>query len=131
MAGLAKGLAGAAAVILVASLYFSATLDVEQRGIPEKRAAVRRAPEVSFDAISQAAAEVQALAAAVNAPSKSLPTSWEQEYRRAAEVLEGDIAAALAALERNPGCARAVNMVNANLQRQADTLRTLYIERSL
>jgi hypothetical protein len=43
-------------------------------------------------------------------------------------ALHADRTAALAALKRNPGCARASRLVTANLEREAQALRTLYVE---
>ncbi len=134
-ATLVKSLASAAGIVVVASLYFGAALDTSGDGVPTPQA-VSPAKWVadsgpSLEAIRKTVTDLQTLAAAVNAPSNKPATLWEREHRRAVHVLDGDIAAALAALERNPGCTRAANLVNANLERQADTLRTLYIERSL
>ena len=131
-----KGLACAAGVVVVAAVYFSMALTA---GAGEVSVAYPAALTMSMartapagdDAMSRIAEEVRTLASAVNTPSKTPPSIWEREHRRTVVALERDIAAALAALERNPGCTRAANLVTANLQRQADALRTLYIERSL
>ncbi len=135
LATLAKGIGAAAAVLIVAALYFSAALNMKNAGhsMPAAPALSRQRAEIrpSRDVLRRTTTHVNALAAAVNTPSKNPPTLWEREYRRTAHVLAGDIAAARTALERNPGCTRASELVNANLLRQVNTLRTLYIERSL
>jgi len=73
--------------------------------------------------------EVRSLAAAVRAPIEATPREIAQ--RRAVQAMDKDIAAALAALERNPGCVRASHIVQSNLERQAQTLRNLYAARNL
>lgn len=132
---LIQGLACAAGIVLVATVYFSAALEAGNEGAvaaPVTSAAKQVAEMVpSIETLREAAAEIQTLSAAISAPSGAPRTLWEREHLHAVRVLNADIAAALAALERNPGCTRATNLVNANIQRQAETLRTLYIERSL
>lgn len=81
--------------------------------------------------VQHVANEVETLAAAVNTPSKNPPNQWELEHRRAVTALDADIAAARAALARNPGCKRASQIAVSNLERQAKTLRALYASRSL
>ncbi len=83
------------------------------------------------DVIQKAAAEVKALGAAMRTASSKPRSLKELEQRRAVSAMDADIAAAQAALQRNPGCVRATHIVNANIQRQAETLRNLYVERSL
>lgn len=85
----------------------------------------------SQDAMQRAAKEVQTLSAAVRMVSDRPQSPREREQRRMAAILDADIAAARQALQRNPGCERAAEIVNANLRRQAETLRALYLERSL
>jgi hypothetical protein len=130
----AKSLACAAGIVAVATLYFGVVLGggdgAQTAASAPDRVSNRMADATpTLDAIRKTAAEIQSLAAAVNAAEpRSL---WERERRRTVRVLDADIAAALTALERNPGCTRASTMVDANLKRQAETLRALYIERSL
>ena len=83
------------------------------------------------DNLNKTAEEVKTLTAAVQAPLDAVPTPHEAAQRRAVKAMDTDIRAALAALERNPGCTRASLVVRANLEKQAETLRTLYTERSL
>jgi hypothetical protein len=85
----------------------------------------------SEEALQKAAAEVRTLAAAIRFADSKPQSAREREHRRAVSAMDADIAAARTALERNPGCARATRIVNANLQRQAKALRTLYVERTL
>lgn len=73
--------------------------------------------------------EVRSLAAAVRTPIQATPREIAQ--RRAVQAMDKDIAAALVALERNPGCARASRIVQSNLERQNQTLRNLYAARNL
>lgn len=85
----------------------------------------------SADVIQKAAAEVKALGAAMRTATSKPQSLQELEQRRTVSAMDADIAAAQAALQRNPGCVRATHIVNANIQRQAETLRHLYIERTL
>ena len=73
--------------------------------------------------------EVRSLVAATRTPVQANPREIAQ--RRAVQAMDKDIAAALSALERNPGCARASRIVQSNLERQAQALRNLYASRSL
>ncbi len=132
---LLKGAACAAGIVFVAAVYFSAALQPPQgkTAVARSAAPAKRVenPLPSIDSIREAVAEVATLEAAVSAPSDQPLSLWERERRRAVRALDADIAAALAALERNPGCRRATDLVSTNVQRQAETLRDLYIERSL
>lgn len=85
--------------------------------------------EPSPDAVSRTR-EIQTLAQAVSAPSPN-STVRERTLRRTVGVLQTDVSEALAALERNPGSVRASQVVNAGLRHQAQTLKQLYVERSL
>jgi hypothetical protein len=77
------------------------------------------------------ASEVEVLANAVRSSFSRPQSAAERIRQRAVTALDAEIEAALGALERNPGCARATQLVQANLERQAETLRALYAERSL
>jgi hypothetical protein len=128
-----QGLGYAAGILLVSALCFGAALSVGRRApeVPVAASAPASDPGSSPEAIRRTSAEIQALASAVSAPSKRPPNLWELEQRRAVHSLDDEIEAARSALERNPGCERASRMVDSNLKRQAQTLRTLYVERSL
>jgi anti-sigma factor RsiW len=130
---LLKGLAYAAAVVLVSALCFGAALGVTSSKPDAQPLVAKHVADsgLSPEAILKAKAEIQTLAEAVNVPSRKPPSVWELERRRAVHALKDDIEAAQAALERNPGCLRASRVVDANLQRQAQALRALYLERSL
>lgn len=93
--------------------------------------AAASAPAISPDAIRKAAAEIQVLISALSLPSDNPPSLSELEQRRTVQALHKDLQAAEAALERNPGCDRANKLVDQNLQRQAQALKALYVERSL
>lgn len=88
-------------------------------------------PAVTPDAINRTAGEVEVLSAALRSGAGG-PVSPERAQRlRAVNAVDSDLEAALAALERNPGCARATHIVYTSLQRQADSLREFYVDRSL
>jgi hypothetical protein len=136
VAGVLKGAACAAGIVIVAAVSFGAALTSESW----RDAGTRRTPAAvmvrttdnspSPELLRTATARIDTLAAAVSAPSAT-PSLWEIEQRRAASALSADLAAAKAALERNPGCARASRVVNNNLERLPRTLKALYLERSL
>ncbi len=128
-----KGMAYAAGILVVSAVCFSAALSNGQMDRDVQAAAVQRATDAipSPEAVRRATEEIQALASAVNSPSKNPPSLQELERRRTVSALSADIEAARAALERNPGCLRAYRLMDTNLQRQAQTLKALYIERSL
>ncbi len=136
IAGLVKIVACAACIIAVATVYFNVVMGGhEQRPVsfaaPVQESKTVTQNSMSPEAIRQTTAEVQALAAAVRGGARNPRNLWERQHLRTVRVLDDDIAAAQAALERNPGCTRANEVVTANLQRQAQALRKLYVERDL
>jgi anti-sigma factor RsiW len=127
-----RGAVYAAGLAAVAVMVFGAALN---GGSPGASAAAPL-PQMAGnhptpEALQKTAQEVQALAAAVRSDSGEAQTPLERSRRLAVSVMDADIAAAMLALQRNPGCTRATHIVNANLQRQAETLRNLYVERKL
>lgn len=123
----------AALAVIGAMCYFAALGSVpascERAAVPATAAAL---PALSQDTLLKAAAEIQILLSAVNIHSSKTPPSFQElEHRRTVRALTADIEAARAALERNPGCDRATQIIDLNLQRQARTLKALYAERSL
>lgn len=128
-----RGTVFAAGMAAVAVVVFAVALGTPEP-TPQVETALQQVSEVipSPETIRHAAAEVKALAPAVRTASTTKPQSpREMEHLRAVNAMDADIAAAQAALQRNPGCARASHIVNANIQRQAETLRHLYVERTL
>lgn len=84
----------------------------------------------SPDALLRTASTVKTLTDAVRMSPEAAKTPIERAKLNAVDAMSTDIVAARAALERNPGCVRASHIVHANLQRQAQTLRDLYVERA-
>ena len=102
--------------------------------VPRHTAAVSTETTVAespTESLSKTVDEVQTLAAAVRAGHGKAPSPEEWVHRRVVSAMDADIAAAVAALERNPGNVRASHIVHANLERQAQALRSLYVERTL
>jgi len=133
LSALGRGIGYAAAVAVMTALCFGAALG---QGAPGKAAplcaragSVEAAPDDEH--IDKVATDIQTLAADLRAASSRRMSPEEAAHRKAALALDADIAEALAALERNPGFARANDMVSSNLQRQAERLRTLYAARKL
>ncbi len=86
--------------------------------------------ETSPDVLRKTSAEIEMLAEAVGTPSKTPPSLTEREHRRSVSAVSADIEAARAALERNPGCARASRIMDKSLQRKAQALKAVYVERN-
>jgi hypothetical protein len=100
--------------------------------------ALRSAPQtaqspdtVTPESIRRKTGAIERLAAAVSRADSPPRTLREWERRRAVEGVSQDLSAAQAALERNPGCARAGEMVRTHLDRKANGLRDLFVERTL
>lgn len=132
----AKGLACAAAVILVAMVSFHAALMSPEKHhtarISNETSRGKTAEKPSAEELQKTAVEVSTLAEAVSSRyDDGAPSLQERQHRRTVLALDADLSAALTALQENPGCTRAGELVNANLQRQALALKKLYVERSL
>ena len=130
-----KGTAYAATALLVAALSFQSALGTQSAATP---VIVREAPEMrvvasgpSPEEIRKAAADVKLLTAAVARRPQAQVGLAEWQHLRAANALNADYSAAQAALERNPGCVRALNLVRTSPERQVQTLKRLYVEREL
>jgi len=128
-----KGLAFTTAMAAVTVVVFGAVLG--DPGAPAEAAPATLARSAddspSPEQLDRTASQVRKLAAAVRqpAPDGANPREWER--RRALNAMDADLTAALNALARNPGCARASHIVHATVERQARTLRDLYADRSL
>ncbi len=128
----AKSLAYAAClVVLVSATYGAVEWNVWKDGQKTEASQALSASVFSLDALREASPEEALLSAAVMAPRHEPETPLEQERRRAVLTLDNDISEALEALERNPSCVRASELVSANRQRLKETLKALYVERSL
>ncbi len=130
MMALAKGAAVAASLAVVASIAFEAALGQPQAEgamsgavVPTPVASAAEANE-GVDA-GQMVRRIQTFAAAVSADQRVLG-DWEREQWRSVVDLDTELLAAAEALEQNPGCARASHVVQANLQRKVDRLKSLY-----
>jgi len=128
-----KGLTFTAAMAAVTIVVFGAVLGDPGVGaiVQAVAPAEARAQEPSPEDLGKTASQVRKLAAAVRNPALESANPREWERRRALNAMDADIAAALDALERNPGCVRASHIVHANVERQARTLRDLYADRAL
>jgi hypothetical protein len=80
--------------------------------------------------LSERAAAIKALSASVSLLREVSDSPREQEYRRALELLDHDVNAALGALQRNPGSTRANQVMLMSLERQLQSLRGLYLDRT-
>jgi len=128
---LGKGLACAAGLALIMTVTVGAVLQEGPKNTWMRADASPPAAVLSPEAIRRATAEIRTLAAAVQPGGRKPQTAWEQQGWRVVQALNDDIAEARAALERNPGCARAAALIHGNLARQAETLRRLYADREL
>jgi hypothetical protein len=129
-----RALAYASALLIITTLYFGVAL---HRPLPTTEAHNLDNPlshaefTPSLKAVHEIIGEIQTLSAAVRFAPVEEQTPREQEQRRAVDAIDQDIEAALKALERNPGSLHANRTILASLQRQAETLRALYVERTL
>lgn len=122
----------AAAAVVLAVYSFSAALnDAAQAGSspPEKTMLVSE-QSVDANALLRRAETVKALSASLSLRQKSQESPRETEYRRALEMLDHDLNAARAALQRNPGNTRANQVMVMSLERQLEDLRDLYLDRT-
>ena len=129
-----RGLAYAAGILLMAGWSFRAALETnlsENQAARSSSSVASVASTPSPEAIRRATWEVRMLEAALEEHQGQPISLAEWRYRRAARVLDSDLRAALATLEKNPGHMGATSLVNASLRRQVDTLKKLYIERTL
>jgi hypothetical protein len=130
-----KGFAYAAGIIAFSTFYFSYALG--NAPVSSRDLSVATSPRTvstgpSEEEIRKATAEIYTLAAAVGSRPQAPRNLREWQQTRAVLALNADLAAARAALERNPGSERASRIIDANIQRQARALKTLYyVERSL
>jgi len=131
---LIRGAAYAATAAAVAGLSFSAfmaqpTADRNRKSPTTQSRMEPIAAAATQEALRKAADQVVALSATVRYAAETPQGPREREHRRTAAATAADLAAARAALERNPGNLRATDLLHAALQQQAQTLRQLYLER--
>ena len=81
--------------------------------------------------LTRAQREITTIAGAIVPARSGSDGLVEQAHRRAIAEREADITAAITALEANPGSAQARNVVHNSVERQAETYKSLYINRSL
>ncbi|MDZ4860300.1 MAG: hypothetical protein SGI88_15085 [Candidatus Hydrogenedentes bacterium] len=128
-----KGLAYVAGVAIVSAVVFQAGLGSPQASGISLSAGSARAGSSgeSVDELRRATEQIETLTAAVGARPDA-PRSY-RVWQQAREVLalDAELTAARAALQQNPASERASKVMNSNLKRQADALKTLYMERSL
>lgn len=133
--GFTKAFACAATVVLMAGVSFRAVLDpASSPSVSVSRSSTTvlasQNAGVSPQLVGKVSQQIGELASVLQkAPTVQTPAEWRS--RRLALAVREDITAASQALERNPGCERALNMMTLNLTRQADVLKTIYVERTL
>ena len=93
-------------------------------------AAPAKEPAVNAGSLLQRVTAIKALAGSLSLQEESSDSPWETGYRRALEMLDHDLNAALSALQRNPGSARANQVMLMSLERQLEGLRDLYLDRT-
>jgi hypothetical protein len=133
----AKGLAYAAGVAVMATLWFQVSLEQATGSAEVLPLQAERAAEVDDTQLAQSAREtnarlerrIQTLATAVGARVDKPRSMRENMQVRRLQSLEQSIQDAGAALERNPSSARAIEVVNASLQEAEHTTTSLYTER--
>ena len=84
-----------------------------------------------YNTIEKETATVQALSTAVSLQHNRHSSPRDLEHRRFLDTLDDDMSAARAALERNPGCQRANEVMFTSVKRQLQGLRSLYLDHKL
>lgn len=130
----ARALAFAAGFAVVCVFSFQSALNPSNAAAEVNSPAAVVAQETDADlspeAIRQTETEVRRLAAAVE--TRALPhdpQAWQQA--RAVAMLEADLRAAEAALQRNPGHERATRLMQVSLKRQTEAWKSLYLAQQL
>ena len=126
----------AAALLVVMGLSFGSFLDSpdQEMATPSFDTTVpvvvgqNDSPEAMRRASVEVAAEVHTLSAAVEGKLGSAPSPEALGEIRAVHSRDGDIAAAMSVLKRDPNNVRATQVVHATLKRQAESLRAIYVE---
>ena len=126
--GLAYATALAVAAIAVNSALSRDRLPGNRSGIPLES---QDAAVFSLEQFRKATPEEILLSEAVMSPQRQPRDAWEEAQRRAVVAMGADIAEALEALKFNPACVRAQKLVTSSRERLKETLKTLYVERSL
>ena len=123
----------AAAVLLVTAV-------IVQRDVaaPAPAVAAPVVEDAAFSAkptivpVSEPSAEEELLERAVlSAPYWQPKSAREQAQLRAIQAMDNDISEAMALYRRNPGLARAAEVVNTNRKRQSEAMKELFVERTL
>jgi hypothetical protein len=127
-----QGLSFAAMLLLVAAAWFMLVSNSEftNNGHVQSDVKTLSIAEPPVEIVARTS-EIEHFARAVSTSAAGPQSAREQVLRRAANVLQADLLEALGALGRNPGSVRANQVMNASLRTQAQTLKQLYVERSL
>jgi len=92
---------------------------------------VRTANFFSIEGLKIPSAVEKLLEPAVMATRRTKTSAWENQQRQKVRTLDDDISEAIAALELNPACERASELVNRTRERKDRYLVALFVERSL
>ncbi len=87
--------------------------------------------DIDESELRRAATHIAALSGTLQDPSGTLQDPSEWRTRRSAQVFNGDLSAAVAALKRNPGYERASRTMDRSLERFAHALKEHYVDRPL
>lgn len=122
----------AAGLVVVGTVWFGAASEKPAMTsiptvMPATKALVVVAP--STDEIQKATARIQTFAQAVGTTQGA--TLADLQHRRVASVLDEDLTAAAAALQRNPGCVQAGRLITETLQQRVQVLQNYWTERTL
>lgn len=125
-----RGYASVAMLVAVVALAYTGiaaqySLNTDTEGI-ERKAAV-----VSFDMLRRLSTEEKVLGPAIMSAEWEPQGKWERAQRRALDILDDDLAEALAAFKDNPACVRASSVVTSIREKKVETLKAVYLERSL
>ncbi|MEX2015666.1 MAG: hypothetical protein WD873_03445 [Candidatus Hydrogenedentales bacterium] len=125
----------AAAMVLIVTAFLvqrDVATPAPAAAAPVENASFMTNPMISAVTVAAPSAEEELLERAVlAAPYWQPKNAREKAQLRAIQAMESDISEALAMYRRNPGLARAAEVVNTNRQRQSEALKELFVERTL
>lgn len=130
-----RTLAFAACLMLIAGVAVQSDIPWEFRQesslVSNSRSDVRTANVLSIEGLKNPSAVEKLLEPAVMATRRAKASAWENQQRQKVRTLDDDISEAIAALELNPACERASELVNRTRERKDRYLVALFVERSL
>lgn len=132
---IARTLAFAACLMLIVGVAVQSDIAWDSSEVSslvgDSRGDLRTANVFSIEGLKLPSAVEKLLEPAVMATRRTKMSAWESQQRQTVRTLDDDISEAIAALELNPACERASELVNRTRERKDRYLVALFVERSL